>query len=132
MAVLGAAILVWAVQSSAQEPISGEIAVLQGLDKVTARISTIRAELGRAVRFGTLIITVRKCLETPPEEPPEVSVFLEIFDLRQGMAPELVFSGWMFASNPALSALEHAVYDVWALDCASFSTTDGAVLSANP
>ena len=33
-----------------------------------------------------------------------------------------VFSGWMFASSPALSALEHAVYDVWVLDCRMAST----------
>jgi hypothetical protein len=29
----------------------------------------------------------------------------------------LAFSGWMFASTPALSALEHPVYDVWVIDC---------------
>ncbi|HBK91552.1 MAG TPA: hypothetical protein DDZ68_07785 [Parvularcula sp.] len=28
-----------------------------------------------------------------------------------------VFSGWMFASSPALSALQHPVYDVWVIDC---------------
>lgn len=30
---------------------------------------------------------------------------------------KLAFSGWMFASTPALSALEHPVYDVWVIDC---------------
>jgi hypothetical protein len=28
-----------------------------------------------------------------------------------------VFRGWMFASSPALAAMEHPVYDVWILDC---------------
>lgn len=28
-----------------------------------------------------------------------------------------LFSGWMFASSPALNALEHPVYDVWVIDC---------------
>jgi hypothetical protein len=28
-----------------------------------------------------------------------------------------IFSGWMFASSPALSALQHPVYDVWVIDC---------------
>ena len=28
-----------------------------------------------------------------------------------------VFSGWMFASSPALNPLEHPVYDVWVLSC---------------
>ncbi|KCZ83625.1 hypothetical protein HAD_13524 [Hyphomonas adhaerens MHS-3] len=30
--------------------------------------------------------------------------------------PEL-FSGWMFASSPGLSALEHPVYDIWVIRC---------------
>jgi hypothetical protein len=29
----------------------------------------------------------------------------------------LIFSGWMFAQSPALSALEHPVYDIWVVDC---------------
>ena len=29
-----------------------------------------------------------------------------------------VFSGWMFASSPAVSSLEHPVYDVTLLACA--------------
>jgi hypothetical protein len=28
-----------------------------------------------------------------------------------------VFSGWMVASSPALSALDHPRYDVWVLNC---------------
>jgi hypothetical protein len=28
-----------------------------------------------------------------------------------------VFSGWMIADSPALSALDHARYDVWILRC---------------
>ena len=47
------------------------IAVLQGLDKVTARISIIEAPVGEEVMFGRLGITPRTCLKTPPTEPPE-------------------------------------------------------------
>ncbi len=37
---------------------------------------------------------------------------------QQGALPaNMVFSGWMFASSPALSALQHPVYDVWVIDC---------------
>jgi hypothetical protein len=28
-----------------------------------------------------------------------------------------VFSGWMIASSPALSAMDHPRYDVWILRC---------------
>ncbi len=91
--------------------------MLQGLDKVTARVSTINAQIGRPARFGTLEITLRACHKRPPEEPPESAAFLEIRELRLGEQPRSLFSGWMFASSPALNPLQHPVYDVWVLDC---------------
>jgi len=96
---------------------SVNMTILQGLDKVTARISTIQAPIGEEVTFGTLGITARTCRKRPPEETPETTAFLEVVDDKPGEPPRLVFSGWMFASSPALSALEHAVYDVWVIDC---------------
>lgn len=98
-------------------------AVLQGLDKVTARISTFPVSTNEEVRFGTLSIRVRACRKTPPTEPPESTAFLEISDVRSGQEPVLLFSGWMFASSPALSALEHPVYDVWVVDCINDSSS---------
>ena len=103
-----------------------DIAVLQGLDKVTARISTLDAPINESIRFGTLALVVRHCRKTPPEEPPETTAFLEIDDIRRGQAPIRLFSGWMFASSPALSALEHPVYDVWVIGCRRRSTSDGS------
>ncbi len=98
-------------------PPAGRVAVLQGLDKVTARISVVEAPVGAVARFGTLEITARACAKRPPEEPPETTAFLEIRDLRPGQPPMRLFTGWMFASSPALNALEHPVYDVWVIDC---------------
>ena len=93
--------------------------VLQGLDKVTARISKFTVKLDTPVAFGTLEITARACHKKPPEEPPESAAFLQIRDIKPGEAPEILFQGWMFASSPALSALEHPVYDIWVIDCLS-------------
>ncbi len=94
-----------------------QVAVLQGLNKVTARVSTIEAAVEETVRFGTLEIAVRWCHKAPPEEPPESAAFLEIRDDKPGEPPVALFSGWMIASSPGLSALEHPVYDIWVLDC---------------
>jgi len=95
----------------------GDTLVLQGLDKVTARIWTFDARIGQVVRFGTLEIRPRFCNRTPPEEPPETSAFLDIYEARIGEDRNDLFHGWMFSSSPALNALEHPVYDVWVLDC---------------
>jgi hypothetical protein len=114
-AVAAAFFLWWPGEAPALE---GGGALLQGLDKVTARISEFSADIDVPVSFGTLEITVRACHKKPPEEPPESAAFLEIREKRRGEAAVLVFSGWMFASTPGLSSLEHPVYDVWVLDCA--------------
>ena len=91
--------------------------ILQGLDKVTARVSTLEARVGEVVRFGTLEIIARSCDKRPPEEPPESAAFVDIWEIRPGEPAISLFRGWMFASSPALNALEHPVYDIWVLDC---------------
>ncbi len=109
-------------------------AVLQGLDKVTARVSKLIIPVGEAANFGSLTINVDACIKRPPEEPPENAAFLRIIDHPvQTTAPQkatatpsdpfaavadrVIFSGWMFASSPALHPLEHPVFDVIVLDC---------------
>ena len=101
----------------AQPVFAEDGALLQGLDKVTARVSTFEAPQDEPVRFGTLEVVVRTCSKAPPEEPPESTAFLEIYNVRPGEERIRVFSGWMFASSPALSAMEHPVYDIWVVDC---------------
>jgi hypothetical protein len=92
-------------------------AVIQGLDKITARVSRFEAAVGEAVRFGTLLMVVRDCEKSAPEDRPENAAFVEIYEHRPGEARERLFGGWMFSSSPALSALEHPVYDVTLLEC---------------
>jgi len=96
-----------------------DVARLGTLEKVTARVSRLDVPVGATKRFNTLEITVASCFEAPPTEPPESAAYLTIVDQVAGAPPEEVFAGWMFASSPALSALQHAVYDVWVVDCLS-------------
>jgi hypothetical protein len=93
------------------------IALLQGLDKTSARVSKLEAPVDKSVRFGDLSIVVRDCEKNPPDQRPENAAFLEITELRTGEKPKLIFTGWMFSSSPALSALENPIYDVNVLDC---------------
>lgn len=93
------------------------VAVLQALDKVTARVTTLEAPLDETVKFNTLEILVRACDKRPPEETPESTAFIDVWESRPGEPLHTVFRGWMFASSPAVSAMEHPVYDVWVIDC---------------
>jgi len=92
-------------------------AELQGLDKVTARTQRFYAPVGKSTRFGTLEITVSDCLVNVPEAPPESVAHLTIIDHKPGQTEEKLFAGWMFASTPSLSALDHGVYDLRVLSC---------------
>ena len=112
-----------ALSAAAARADAMQVAVLQALDKVSARVSVLEVPVGKTVAFGTLEITARACDKRPPEETPESAAFLEITDKRPGQAATTPFVGWMFASSPALSAMEHPVYDVWVLDCKNPSTT---------
>jgi hypothetical protein len=93
------------------------VAELQGLDKVTARTQRFYAPVGQPTQFGTLEITVGDCLVNVPEAPPESVAYLTIVDHKPGQAEEKLFAGWMFASTPSLSTLDHGVYDVRVLSC---------------
>ena len=93
------------------------VVVLQGLDKITARVSTCEIEVGKVGSFGVLSIEVKSCKIKPPTEPPEKAAFMVINDVKPGEKMIEVFRGWMFASSPSLNGLEHPVYDVWVLDC---------------
>lgn len=91
---------------------------LQGLDKSVGRTVTFEAKVGSTIQYGPLFIKIHSCRKAPPIEQPESAAFLQIWEVPPGSdKSEWVFSGWMFASSPALSAMDHPVYDIWVLDC---------------
>lgn len=91
--------------------------VLHALDKIAARVSEMRVAVGEEGHFGRLSIRVLACRKRPPEEPPESAAFLEIVDAGRDSQPVEAFRGWMFASSPSLSAMEHPLYDIWVARC---------------
>lgn len=106
-----------ALAASDDTSITMDTVVLGALDKVTARVNTLKGPVGLPVKFGTLEIVAQTCVTTPPEEPPESAAFVNIFQVQEDKERQQIFGGWMFASSPALSALDHPVYDVWVLGC---------------
>jgi len=115
--VISNSVLAQDVSPSELESELRDIVVLRALDKITARITELELPIGQEIRFGTLAIRAKYCRTRPPIEPPETFAYLEIDDLKRSGEVERVFEGWMVASSPALNALEHAVYDIWVIDC---------------
>lgn len=90
---------------------------LQGLDKQTARVFIIDAHIGQPIEFGTLKIIVQHCETSPLENRQESMAFIRIMEQKPNSSVQSLFSGWMFSSSPALSALDHPTYDIWIKEC---------------
>jgi hypothetical protein len=96
------------------------------LDKITAESRTFDLDIEKTVAYGALRIRPMTCKKTPPIEEPESAGFLQIWEKSHEGQAEWIFSGWMFASSPSLSSMEHPVYDIWVEDCGGdiIATTD--------
>lgn len=92
-------------------------AVLQTLDKVNARTATLTVQVGKPVQYGTLTITLRACRIRSEEQATDAVAWLEVVDSRADPGTPPVFQGWMFATAPSVSMLQHPVYDVRVMRC---------------
>ncbi len=100
----------------ASQWVEGNRVVIQGLDKITARIKTFEVDVSQTYKFGALDIFVERCVFSKPIFKPESLAYIRIKDNSDRLS-ELKFKGWMFASSPALNALENSVYDISILAC---------------
>ena len=100
----------------ASQWIEGNRLVIQGLDKITARIKTFEVDVAKTYKFGVLDIFVERCVFSKPIFKPESLAYIRIKDNSDRLS-EVKFKGWMFASSPALNALENSVYDISILAC---------------
>lgn len=111
-------------------PSGGTTLLLRGLDKVTGRPTDILAPIGKTVSFATLSITARFCYSTPASETPETTAFVQIDDHRPDQPSRKVFSGWMYASTPALNPMDHPTYDVWVISCSNSGAPAPAITAS--
>jgi hypothetical protein len=108
--------------AAAAGPAFAQRAVIRGLDKITGHARDYTLTIGRPARVGSLEVIARGCSKSAPEEAPEVRIYVEVFDhppAREGEESERreIFHGWLFASSPGLSAVDHPNWDIWAIDC---------------
>lgn len=100
--------------TNAEATVDADVVQLRGLDNLNGTAQDITVRVGETVTFGQLEIHAEAC-RVPRDDPKgDAEAFLRIRDIREA-APR--FSGWMFASSPALSALDHPRYDVWVVSC---------------
>lgn len=98
----------------AQEFEDASGATLRFLDKLTSETGDVTLDRGQAAQFGRILVRLDDCRYPADNPSADANAHLTIVD-STSQAP--LFSGWMLASSPALSALDHPRYDVWVLSC---------------
>jgi hypothetical protein len=98
----------------AQEMTSAPGGLIRVLDKLTGVVADFDLARGQSQSLGRLTVLLDEC-RYPTEDPAaEAEAHLTVTD---SLLTTTAFSGWMIASSPALSALDHPRYDVWVLAC---------------
>jgi hypothetical protein len=105
------------VERPPEQKVANPTAVFSGLDKITGRIFPFEAAVDETVQFGALQVTPRACYTRPPTEPQNTTGFVQVDEITLDGKMRRIFNGWMFAASPGLNAVEHAIYDVWLVDC---------------
>ncbi|WP_269513840.1 DUF2155 domain-containing protein [Brevundimonas subvibrioides] len=99
------------------------VAIVEAIDKITAESMRFEVEVGGPpVRFNNnLIFTARACeVSADNEVVKDAIAYLDITlqpRASPGTAPRQIFRGWMFSSTPAISGLQHPIYDAWIVGC---------------
>lgn len=95
---------------------------IQILNKTTAKNSILKVKTGEEVIFEKLKITAYKCWQASLDQRPESKILLEVSEKKPATndrteIEKRIFYGWIFASSPSISGLQHPVYDIVALGC---------------
>ncbi len=96
------------------------VAMIRALNKSTAKNSVLELNINEKVKFGSLVLLAHKCWQAPLDQRPESKVLMEVFEEKtegENKILSRIFYGWMFASSPSISSLEHPIYDVNVVGC---------------
>jgi hypothetical protein len=98
----------------AAEFTESEGAQLRFLDKLTSETGDVTLSRGQSAKFGRLVVKLDSCRYPTGNPASDAEAHLTVIEESTEAS---LFSGWMLASSPALSALDHPRYDVWVLSC---------------
>lgn len=99
---------------AAQQVTNAPGGILRALDKTSGQTTDFEMRAGQAFRIGSLQIVMQECRY--PAGNPSGNAYAGL-EISENGKSGVLFSGWMIASAPALSALEHQRYDVWVIRC---------------
>lgn len=111
---LAMALCAGAPMAFAQDMATATGAQMRFLDRLTGAVTDLDMATGQTTTLGRLTIQMNECRYPADNQTAEALASVTVIDAA---SPDPVFNGWMVASSPALSALDHPRYDVWVLRC---------------
>ena len=102
----------------ANENDEGKFVEIKILDKVSSKTDLLKLEIGKELKFKSLLIKSLKCKNSEFDDSPEITAYIQVKDMTNKDNNEVfIFNGWTFSSSPAVNPFDHAVYDIWLTKC---------------
>ena len=98
------------------ETVEKKFSSLKLLNKTTNKVSQKEVLVNSKIEWETLSIEVLYCASTLPTEIPEDYVLIDLYD-NVNEETVNIYRGWMISSEPDVTSIENAIYDLWLLDC---------------
>lgn len=135
--------------------IRGTGVMIGALDREKGTNVRVRVPVGSQVTYGSLRLKLSACYASNPEDPIESWAYVEVSDMgrqnnnqlavlpqrnrrdmREANKERVLRKGWIIASSPAVTPIDHPTYDMWLVSCegavAPPSATQSSLNKARP
>ncbi|MFK7745118.1 MAG: DUF2155 domain-containing protein [Roseobacter sp.] len=89
-------------------------AQLRVIDRLSGDVYDVIIPSPGVAEVERINITLNSCRYPVGNPASDAFASLAVTDAQSG---DMLFSGWMVASSPALSAMDHPRYDIWVMRC---------------
>lgn len=89
-------------------------AQLRGIDRINGEVFELIVPSGETARIRDIALKLNSCRYPVGNPAGDAFASMEIWESETGT---YLFNGWMVASSPALSAMDHPRYDIWVMRC---------------
>ena len=98
--------------------LEGKYTDLKVLDKISSKNTLLKLQNGDEIKYKDLLIKSLKCKNSEFDDNPEITAYIQVKDITKKSNDDVfVFNGWMFSSSPSIAPFDHAVYDIWLVNC---------------
>jgi hypothetical protein len=114
----------------------GSAIIIGALDREARTNTRIRIPAGGQGTYGSLRIKVSGCFMSHPEDSTESWAYVEVSDMgradrrqlavlpqrdrgrvKAATGERLLRKGWIIASSPSVTPIDHPIYDMWLVTC---------------